>query len=142
LSYSIAQHITYTVIGLLALVSLIFTIKYETEFLEKNRERKLQFIISLMSIGGMLVLILTLLGHWFITPLYTFYSLMLIGPLLLVLAPVILLLRHRQFKGLAEDRKIEQIKMVLEVEKMLDDAKMQKIKEGKIKRGEEFPELE
>lgn len=134
--YTSAQHVVYTLIGLLTFGVIIFTMKSETEFLTRTKQNWLQLVLSIISIFSMLLLTLTLLGHWFIPHVYTFLNLIILGPLLLMLAPVILLLRSRSFKELQKRRLEEQKRLISEVEEILDEKKRESIQKGKIDRGE------
>lgn len=138
--YTAKAHWTLTIIGLILLVILLFTMRSEVTFLRQHRRLKGQMVLSLMSLAIMIFLTLVLLFHWSIDPFYTFTAVMLLTPLLLILAPLILYLRARAFKHLSRERMEEKKKLIREVQEMLDEQKRQKIREGKIARGEPLDE--
>ncbi|HEX9743900.1 MAG TPA: hypothetical protein VGB30_00595 [bacterium] len=137
MEYTVTHHIGYTVIGLITMGIILFSIKTETDFLYKYRQYKFQFALSLLSIFVMIVLSLTLLGHWFIPQIVTMFTLMILGPFLLILAPVILWLRARTFRGLERKWRKEQDKLITEIEDIIDEKKRERIMQGKSERGED-----
>jgi uncharacterized membrane protein len=138
--YSVKAHWTLTIIGLLLLIILVFTLRSEISFLRQYRRHKAQMILSLISMAIMIFLTLVLLFHWSLSPFYAFTAIMFLTPLLLILAPLILWLRARAFRSLTKSRIEEKKRLIREVQEMLDEQKRQKIREGKIARGEPVDE--
>jgi len=133
-------HVFLTVFGLLLLVVIVFTLRAETGFLIHYRKHRLQVVLSLISIFVMALLTLTCLFHWSLPPLATLMTVTTSVLVLLVLAPLILILRTRTFAGLAKDRREERRRLIKEVLDMIDEKKREKIRKGKIARGEEINE--
>jgi len=140
MEYTVGQHFYLTIVGILLLIVLVFTLRYELSFLSQNRHQRLQFALSMASMFVMILLIMTCLFHWIVRPEYSFIVLMSLLPLLLILAPIILYFRAKSFGKLAKERLEEQRKLILEVQELIDEKKREKIKEGKIARGEGFKE--
>ncbi len=126
----------FTIIGFILLGVIIVTIRSELNFISQNKKLRAQNILSVLSICILVYLMLVLLLHWSLSPLTVIFTTMFLVPLLLILAPLILWLRSRAFKGLMLERKDEQMKLVIEVQDILDEQKRIKIKQGKIDRGE------
>jgi sensor histidine kinase YesM len=103
----------------------------------EHRRYKVQFVLSMVSIFITLVLSLICLFHWILSPVSVFTTLMFLGPLLLVLAFLILLLRARMITDLAKSRMAEHRKLVIEVQELIDEKKRERIREGKRSRGED-----
>ena len=140
MEYTVKSHWTLTIIGFLLLVILVFTLRSEISFLRQYRKHKAQMVLSLLSLAIMVFLTLVLLFHWSLDPFYAFTAIMLLTPLLLILAPLILYLRARAFRTLTRSRMEEKKQLIREVQEMLDEQKRQKIREGKIARGESLDE--
>lgn len=136
--YTYINHLWLTIIGLVFLVVLVFTIRLELSYLLEFRKQRLQFILSLLSIFLTILLTLTCLLHWMISPVTVFSTLLILAPLVLVLALCILLLRTRTVAALARSRMEEQKKLVMEVQDIIDEKKRERIREGKRARGEEL----
>jgi len=140
LEYTANAHLTLTIIGLVLLVILVFTLRAEVTFLAQYRTHKVQTALSLLSIGVMFFLTLTLLLHWSLSPFFVFTTIMLLTPLLLILAVVILYLRAKAFTALVKQRRRDQVQLIREVQELLDEKKREKIREQKIARGEPVDE--
>lgn len=138
--YTAQAHWTLTIIGLILLIVIIFTLRAETSFLAISKKQRFQYVLSLISIFIMSILTIALLFHWSLPPLTTFVILIVLAPLLLILSPVILYLRAKSFKNLSRERLEEQKRLIIEVQEMIDAKKRQDIKDGKIARGEETGE--
>jgi uncharacterized membrane protein len=138
--YTAFAHMFLTILGLVLLVVIVFTLRAETGFLVQHREHRVQFVLSVISMCVMVFLTLTCLFHWVLSPVTTLLTVMTSVLVLLILAPTILLLRARAFVGLAKDRREERRRLIDEVLDMIDEKKRQKIRDGKRKRGEELEE--
>jgi amino acid transporter len=136
--YTYTNHLWLTIIGLVFLVVLVFTLRSELSYLLEFRKQRLQFILSLLSIFLTIVLSLTCLLHWMISPFTVFATLLILGPLVLVIALLILLLRTRTVAALARSRMEEQKKLIVEVQEIIDEKKRERIREGKRARGEKL----
>ena len=124
--------------GLIMLAVIVITIRSELSFLSESKTQKLQLVLSVLSLVVLTYLTLTWLLHWNLPPVYVVTTTMLLVPILLVLAPIILWLRSRSFRKLASERRQEQEKLIREVQELLDEKKREKIRQGKVKRGEKF----
>jgi len=122
--------------GLIMLAVIVITIRSELSFLSESKTQKLQLVLSVLSLVVLTYLTLTWLLHWNLPPVYVVTTTMLLVPILLVLAPIILWLRSRSFRKLASERRQEQEKLIREVQELLDEKKREKIRQGKVKRGE------
>ena len=136
--YTYTNHLWLTIIGLVFLVVLVFTLRSEMSYLLEFRKQRLQFILSLLSIFLTIVLSLTCLMHQWISPFTVFAILLILAPLVLVIALFILLLRTRTVAALAKARMEEQKKLVIEVQEMIDEKKRERIRDGKRARGEKL----
>jgi len=126
--------------GLIMLAVIGVTIRAELYFLSESKGQKLQLVLSVLSLLVLTYLTLTWLLHWNLPPIYVVTTTMLLVPILLVLAPIILWLRSRSFKKLAFERKHEHEKLIREVQDLLDEKKREKIRQGKVERGEKLDE--
>lgn len=138
--YNASMHVFLTILGLVLLVVIIFTLRAETGFLIQHRKQRIQLALSIVSIAVMVFLTLTCLLHWVLSPITTLLTLMTAVLVLLILAPTILYLRAREFAGLARDRREERRRLIGEVIEMIDEKKREKIREEKRKRGEDVDE--
>ena len=137
--YSYWNHFYLTLVGIVLLTVLVFTLRSEMAFLSQHRSLRLQLALSLISIFVLLLLTMISLFHWLLSPIFALTALLALLPVLLILAPLILILRARAFAALAKSRLEEQRKLVREVMDLIDQKKLEKIKEGKVARGEEDP---
>lgn len=134
--YTYLNHLYLTIVGIVLLVILLFTLRAEMTFLAQSKEHRLQFVLSLLSLFIMFLLTLTTLFHWVVRPVTAFTLIMALLPLLLILAPLILLLRARAFARLAKSRMEEQKALMREVQDLIDEKKREKIRAAKLARGE------
>ncbi|HDS31011.1 MAG TPA: hypothetical protein ENN67_08215 [Firmicutes bacterium] len=137
MEYTYSTHFALTIIGLIFLFLLIFTMRNEVSYLSEHKKYRFQYALSMVSILITLVLALTCLFHWALAPIFVFLALTILGPLLLMLAFLILILRARMIKDLTKDRMEEHKKLVIEVQEMIDEKKRERIRKGKISRGED-----
>ncbi len=140
MSYNYETSLALVVIGLVFLVILVFTLRSEISYLSDHRRHRVQLVLSLVSIFVTFLLSLTCLLHCWISPIITFTTLLILGPALLILAPIILFIRARTFTGLIESGLEERRKLIREVKDIIDEKKRQKILDGKIARGEKVDE--
>jgi hypothetical protein len=138
MDYTYGSHLYLSIVGVILLIVVVFTLRSEVTFLAQNRSLRFQFVLSLLSLFVLILVTMTCLFHWFIRPEFTFIVIMALLPVLLILAPLILYLRAKSFAKLSKVRYEEQRQLIREVQEMIDEKKRQKIKEGKISRGEEL----
>jgi hypothetical protein len=136
--YTAQTHWALTIIGLILLVVIIFTVRSEAAFLAVSKKERFQFVLSILSMAIMTLLTVILLFHWTLPPAYVYIALMAFAPLLLILSPLILYLRSKSFRKLNQSRMDEQKRLIMEVQEMIDAKKRQDIREGKISRGEKI----
>ena len=136
MGYSLSIHLSLTVLGLVLLVVLVFTLRSEMNYLIHNRSQRLQFAFSILSIFVSFLLTLTCLFHWILSPFFTFVVVTVSSVLLFIFGSSVLLLRANAFKKLPKERIEEQRKLIYEVQDIIDEKKRRKIEEQKIKRGE------
>jgi len=134
--YTLSQHWTYMIMGLILLGVIGITIRAELNFLQYSKGQKVQMVLSVSSLIILIFLTAFWLLHWFLSPVFIVTITMLLVPLLLILAPLILLIRSRSFKHLNEMRRKEKEHLLLEVRELMDEKKREKIRQGKIERGE------
>jgi len=140
LHYTAGSHLTLTIIGFILLAVIIFTFRSEYNFLKDRKDLKLQMVLSIISITIMIYLTLITLLHWSIPPGTVLMHIVFLVPIMLVLAPIILMLRARAFRKLVQQSKEDRIALIREVQGLLDKKKEEKIREGKIARGEPVDE--
>jgi hypothetical protein len=136
MAYNYTTHFYLTVVGVVLLIVLVFSLRSEIAFLSQHKNLRLQLFLSMLSIFVMLLLTLVTLFHWLLSPIYEFTAILALFPILLILAPLILWLRAKSFTALAKDRLEEQKRLIREVQELIDERKREKIKEGKASRGE------
>ena len=138
MQYTGWSHLYLTIVGAVLLIVLLFTMRPEISYLLQHREQRLQFVLSLTSVFIMLILTMVTLFHWILDATVTFVIIMALFPLLLILAPMVLGLRAKSFASLTKSRIEEQRKLIREVQDLIDEKKRERIKEGKVARGEEL----
>ncbi|MCX6645523.1 MAG: hypothetical protein NTY09_04075 [bacterium] len=135
--YTAQAHWTLTIIGLILLIVIVFTVRSEAAFLAVSKNDRLQYVLSFISMVIMILLTVILLFHWTFSPIYAYIALLAFAPLLLILSPLILYLRSKSFRLLNKIRMEEQKRLIMEVQEMIDAKKRHDIREGKISRGEQ-----
>lgn len=126
-----------TAFGVVLALVLYFTLNSEISYLAQNKKHRLQFVLSMISLGVMFLVMLTALLHWFVRADFAYTVIMLALPILLILAASILWLRAKAFRSLARERMEEQRKLIREIVDLIDEKKKEKIKEGKQARGDQ-----
>jgi len=129
-------HVSLTGVGLVLLAVLVLSLRAELTSLSENKHHRTQVILSVISMGALIYLTLTLLFNWSLSKETVLWTILVVMPVLLILAPIILILRARSFRGLVRKRIDEQRKLIREVEELMDERKRERIREGKISRGE------